>query len=172
MGAGCSSSSSQEGEGGRSLERRRRKHCCSLVGKGLKSVPPAPMEASNLLRLDLSGNQLSDLPRTLGKLVNLQQLLLRGNRLVGLPEQIGLCAALEEIYADRNRLVTLPPLGRGPLQITDTQIGRQPDAYGHACAWPLPSTAHPPREFLQGFLAICTPSRAACSHLVTACAVE
>ena len=106
MGNGCSSAQMSECE--KALERGRENHWCSLAGKGLKCVPPPAMEASTLLRLDLSRNMLRELPHTLGKLVNLQALFLRENRLVSLPEEIGLCVALEEIHADSNRLTALP----------------------------------------------------------------
>ncbi len=170
MGAVCSSS--QQREGDRALEQRRLKYCCSLADKGLKSVPPAAMESSNLLRLDLSHNQLCELPHTLGKLVNLQELLLPGNRLVGLPEQIGLCIALEKIQAANNRLATLPDsvgdLSRlRVLGLRDNLMQTVPSALGRCRQLRTLDVSLAPVP-----LSICAPSHAVRSHLMAPCVIE
>ena len=63
---------------------------------------------TKLTRLNLSGNQLSELPAEIGQLTQLQTLTLNDNRLIELPAEIGQLTNLREIHLDNNRLRELP----------------------------------------------------------------
>lgn len=72
--------------------------------------------------LDLSGNELAELPPQIGKLTQLKKLILSkheyddkgsyirtvGNRLSTLPPEIGLLVQLEELQIVKNQLSSLP----------------------------------------------------------------
>lgn len=61
-----------------------------------------------LVYVDLSNNQLLQLPRDIGRLVELQVLNISGNKLKELPQSIGSLAKLQELNCSSNRLRELP----------------------------------------------------------------
>jgi Leucine-rich repeat (LRR) protein len=70
-----------------------------------------PEELGQLKRLEvvhLQGNRLRALPRSLGQLTALRQLTIHGNQLTTLPDSIGQLAALESLDASHNALRSLP----------------------------------------------------------------
>jgi len=58
--------------------------------------------------LDLSGEDLSLLPKEIGQLKGLETLHLRDNCLVSVPKEIGQLKALQVLHLDNNRLVSVP----------------------------------------------------------------
>ena len=63
---------------------------------------------SHLRELELSNNQLPELPASIGQLTNLEELSLYRNRLISLPPEIGLLGELEKLDLSNNRLTSLP----------------------------------------------------------------
>ena len=62
----------------------------------------------SLVLLDLSGNELVQLPSSIGNLVALETLRLARNRLVTLPHAIGNLRVLSQLELDHNRLEDIP----------------------------------------------------------------
>jgi internalin A len=84
-----------------------------LSGKQLAQLPPEIGELSHLEQLDLSKNLLTELPTEIGKLTRLKRLELSENRLSVLPLAIGKLKNLEGLDLRSNRLTALPSeLGR------------------------------------------------------------
>ncbi len=74
----------------------------------------------NLLKLDLSGLDLSQIPVELGQLTNLQQLYLSNNQLSQVPVELGQLTNLQVLLLDNNpSLLTLPPeiVARGTTEM-------------------------------------------------------
>jgi Leucine-rich repeat (LRR) protein len=103
----------------------------ALTDLGLKTLPEAPGDLTDLRKLDLSGNRLQEIPDflygltvleeldlgnnrisrlepALGKLTRLVVLDLSENRLTGLPEEIGALTQLRECHLYSNKLQDLP----------------------------------------------------------------
>ena len=58
--------------------------------------------------LDLTNNNIEELPESLGELTCLKALWLTSNKLKTLPNSVGNMKNLEELYANQNRLKKLP----------------------------------------------------------------
>jgi hypothetical protein len=99
-----------------------------LSNMGLMSVPSLVFDAlPNLVRLDLSSNELVALPPEVGKLRNLEQLWLNDNPLESLPDEIESCTALRVVDLRDTLLTHLPvALGRLPaiieLALSNTRL--------------------------------------------------
>jgi hypothetical protein len=74
----------------------------------LTELPDSIGNLSNLQVLSLHLNKLTGLPNTIGNLINLQVLKLGRNKLAGLPDSIGNLVNLQELWLDDNRLTGLP----------------------------------------------------------------
>lgn len=82
----------------------------SLRRLGLQALPDHVPSLGFLTSLDLSGNQLAELPPAwLYDATRLQRLILAGNRLTALPANIGQAAALRLLDVSGNRLRAIPP---------------------------------------------------------------
>jgi len=80
-----------------------------LSGQQLSELPDSVLNRNDIVILNLSNNQLTGLPAGIGKLVNLEILNIENNRLESLPGEISQLKNLREIRANNNRLATLPP---------------------------------------------------------------
>jgi CCR4-NOT transcription complex subunit 6 len=70
----------------------------------LKTRPPTIGQLRNLRHLDLSGNDLTELPDEIGMLTNLQKLLIFDNNLHTLPYEMGYLYHLETLGIEGNPL--------------------------------------------------------------------
>jgi hypothetical protein len=66
------------------------------------------MDVRHVIQLDLSYNNLTDIPECIGNFINLQVLYLHDNKLTTLPESICNLTNLEELCLAFNKLTTLP----------------------------------------------------------------
>ncbi|MEL0628265.1 leucine-rich repeat-containing protein kinase family protein [Psychromonas aquatilis] len=97
-----------------------------------------PMEiltlADSLEVLDLSNNQLSDIPSEIKQLTKLKILFASNNLFTVLPASIGQCPALEMIGFKSNQITTVPetalPLPLRWLILTDNKITQLPQTLG------------------------------------------
>ncbi|MBP9864650.1 leucine-rich repeat domain-containing protein [Patescibacteria group bacterium] len=81
----------------------------NLSGKGLTSIPMDVFSRTNLLKLDLSQNELTGAPQSqIGQLKNLTTLNLSKNNLTGLPAELGQLSKLEVLNVSNNKLTGLP----------------------------------------------------------------
>lgn len=74
----------------------------------IANVPDELGNLKKLTHLNLSFNPLVELPTTLGELVNLRKLELRNGDLVDLPTGLGQLKSLSSLRLDRNHLTSLP----------------------------------------------------------------
>lgn len=100
---------------------------------GLRHFPTELFDLADTLEvLDLSGNQLSELPPDLGRLHRLQALFCSGNPFTTLPPALGDCAELSQVGFRGCGLVDVPeaalPTRLRWLTLTDNHISTLPPA--------------------------------------------
>ncbi|WP_457419623.1 leucine-rich repeat-containing protein kinase family protein [Roseateles sp. P5_E7] len=103
---------------------------------GLRELPQEIYAlADTLEELDLSGNELDDLPRDLARLHRLRVIFCSNNRFTRLPEVLGRCAALEMVGFKANQITDVPAAALPPqlrwLTLTANRIAELPDELGH-----------------------------------------
>ncbi|MGK7930025.1 MAG: leucine-rich repeat domain-containing protein [Microcystaceae cyanobacterium] len=81
-----------------------------LSNNQLSELPQEIAQLSQLQQLDLSNNQLSELPPIFAQLSQLQQLDLSNNQLSKLPPEIAQLPQLQGLYLSNNQLSELPPI--------------------------------------------------------------
>ena len=79
-----------------------------LSGNQLTSVPAEIGQLTSLDRLWLDGNQLTSLPAEIGQLTSLTELNLGGNQLTSVPTEIGQLTSLRSLNLGQNQLTSLP----------------------------------------------------------------
>ncbi|NVK75041.1 MAG: protein kinase [Oceanospirillaceae bacterium] len=105
------------------------------LSEGLTTFPKPIFDLADSLEiLDLSNNQLCDLPEDLSRLKKLRILFCSNNRFTHLPEVLGQCENLEMIGFKNNQIssvssASLPTLTRW-LILTDNHIESLPDDFG------------------------------------------
>jgi len=102
---------------------------------GLEQFPPEIFTLADTLEvLDLSGNQLSELPPDLARLHRLRILFCSDNRFTQLPPALGACAQLEMVGFKANPIADVPGAALPPalrwLILTDNRIETLPDEIG------------------------------------------
>jgi len=81
----------------------------NLSNQGLTSIPSYVFSRTNLTRLDLSNNRLTNAPQSqIGQLKELVYLDLSKNALTGLPAELGQLKKLETLNVSDNQLTGLP----------------------------------------------------------------
>ncbi|EMO55920.1 leucine-rich repeat domain-containing protein [Leptospira noguchii] len=75
-----------------------------LSGQELTTLPKEIGQLKNLRELSLKWNQLVTLPKEIGRLQNLQALYLRDNQFTILPQEIGQLENLRELRLGNNQL--------------------------------------------------------------------
>lgn len=105
------------------------------LSEGLTTFPEAIFDLADSLEiLDLSNNQLCDLPEDLSRLKKLRIFFCSNNRFTHLPDVLGQCESLEMIGFKNNQIssvssASLPTLTRW-LILTDNEITSLPDDFG------------------------------------------
>ena len=79
-----------------------------LSNNNLDELPESIGLLTNLVRLELGSNNLEYLPESIGNLTNLERLELGSNNLEYLPESIGNLTKLEYLDLESNNLTSLP----------------------------------------------------------------
>ncbi|GAA4295101.1 leucine-rich repeat-containing protein kinase family protein [Nibribacter koreensis] len=103
---------------------------------GLTHFPREILTLADTLEvLDLSGNQLSDLPEEVARLTRLKVVFLSNNPFTEFPAVLGKCSALEMIGFKACQLETVPenaiPISCRWLILTDNKITRLPASIGN-----------------------------------------
>jgi len=106
------------------------------LSAGLTEIPEALLELGDTLEiLDLSGNELSDLPEAFERMRALRILFLSKNRFEHVPEVLARLPALEMIGFKSNRIATLSPTCLPPrtrwLILTDNRFEELPETLGN-----------------------------------------
>jgi hypothetical protein len=106
-----------------------------LVGCGLSAVPPEIFSLADSLEiLDLSRNQLTQLPAELPRLKRLRILFASENAFTELPAVLGQCPQLEMVGFKSNRITQVPeealPQRLRWLILTDNALTQLPDSLG------------------------------------------
>lgn len=125
------------------LEQLRTGKLCGArhlkLSENLVEFPPEILSLKETLEvLDLTGNQLSELPDELAEFSKLRIIFCSENRFTKLPEVLGLCPALTMLGFKANRIATvsakaLPAVLRW-LILTDNAIESLPDELGQCDA--------------------------------------
>ncbi|MDV3351612.1 COR domain-containing protein [Leptothoe sp. LEGE 181152] len=89
-----------------------------LSGLELTSVPKELGQLTNLTRLYLSQNQLTSVPKELGQLTNLMVLYLSQNQLTSMPKELGQLTNLMVLYLSQNQLTSVPKELRQLVNLT------------------------------------------------------
>ncbi|MFA6307296.1 MAG: leucine-rich repeat domain-containing protein [Patescibacteria group bacterium] len=85
------------------------KDSLDLSGQGLQQVDQSVFKKTNLLKLDVSNNQLTGaLPSQINQLQRLQVLNASNNKMTGVPAEIGQLSNLIELNLANNQLTGLP----------------------------------------------------------------
>lgn len=105
------------------------------ISAGLKNIPKEVFLLADCLEvLDLSNNDISDLPDDMASLQNMRILFLSNNQFERIPAILARCPKLEMISFKSNNLVTVDedvlPLDTRWLILTDNKIQRLPDSMG------------------------------------------
>jgi len=96
---------------------------------------PDTLGLSNLTELDLSSNQITSIPEDLGQLSNLTLLDLNYNQITSIPEELGQLSNLTRLDLSRNQITSIPEnLGQlsnlTGLHLYDNQITSIPEELG------------------------------------------
>jgi Leucine-rich repeat (LRR) protein len=102
-------------------------------GNQLRALPSEIGLLVRLLQLGLSENQFQALPREIGQLTQLIELDVSANQLQALPSEIGQLVRLSNLYISDNQLTTLPPAisqltGLIELDVSSNQLQSLPPA--------------------------------------------
>lgn len=105
------------------------------LSENLTSFPHEILSLADSLEiLDLSNNQLSDLPKEIAQLSKLKILFASNNLFTALPSTIGLCPALEMVGFKSNKIAHVPeasmPIALRWLILTDNEITHLPNSVG------------------------------------------
>ncbi|MGL6051515.1 MAG: leucine-rich repeat-containing protein kinase family protein, partial [Aeromonas salmonicida] len=121
------------------LEQLRAGELCGArhlkLCENLTEFPPEILSLKETLEvLDLTGNQLSELPDELAEFSKLRIIFCSENNFTELPEVLGLCPALTMVGFKANQISTVPaaslPVGLRWLILTDNAIAQLPDELG------------------------------------------
>ncbi|MFQ2102495.1 leucine-rich repeat-containing protein kinase family protein [Aeromonas sanarellii] len=125
------------------LEQLRAGKLCGArhlkLAEGLTVFPPEILSLKETLEvLDLTGNQLSELPDGLAECKKLRILFCSENRFTELPEVLGRCPALTMVGFKANRIEVVSPTSLPTklrwLILTDNEIESLPDELGQCNA--------------------------------------
>lgn len=106
--------------------RRNRSHDLDLSSQNLTELPESISQLTHLQTLFLYGNQLTSLPESIGQLTKLKALSLNNNQLTLLPESIGQLTQLQLLRLNNNQLTSLPEsIGQLTQLRTLSLIGNQ-----------------------------------------------
>jgi len=105
------------------------------ISQSLSALPEDILSLADSLEiLDLSNNQLRELPNSLSKLKKLKIIFLSNNQFEVLPEVLGQCEHLEMIGIKSNKIHTVPSNSLPPklrwLTLTDNKIETLPNSLG------------------------------------------
>ena len=92
----------------------------------LVGLPTSIQRLTELERLYLDGNKLTELPAEIGDLKDLRWLWVNFNQLVGLPTSIQRLTKLEFLYLDRNKLTELPTEISDLRKLSELSVSHNP----------------------------------------------
>jgi internalin A len=107
----------------------------NLSGLDLTMIPKPVFQLANLEVLELVSNQLTAIPEALSRLTKLQKLYLGNNQISVIPRWVGQLANLREFHLSNNQIAAIPEaLGQlaslRKLHLSDNQIAAIPEALG------------------------------------------
>ncbi|MEG3883412.1 COR domain-containing protein, partial [Microcoleus sp. herbarium19] len=107
----------------------------NLSNNQIAEIPEVVGKLPNLTQLNLGSNQIAEIPEVLGKLSNLTQLDLSRNQIAEIPEFVGKLSNLTQLYLDFNQISEIPEfVGKlsnlTQLGLSDNQIVKIPEVMG------------------------------------------
>lgn len=130
------------------------------LSASLTHLPPALLDLADTLEvLDLSGNQLTELPDWLDRFTRLRVLFASNNPFTVLPEVLGALPALSMVGFKANRITHVPAAALAPtlrwLILTDNALSELPEAIGRCLPMQKLMLAGNRLRALPGSLAAC-----------------
>jgi Leucine-rich repeat (LRR) protein len=113
-----------------------------LTSQQLTELPDSALSRTDITTLNVSNNQLTTLPASIAKLTKLEVINVENNRLESLTPEISQLKNLREIHANNNRMASLPDeLGTmNQLKILDVSGNNIPSSQVDALKAKLSST--------------------------------
>jgi len=105
--------------------QRTRATQLDLSYNDITDLPEAIVNLTQLESLDLRGSHLTQLPESIGNLTRLKSLNLYGNKLTKLPESIGELTQLKSLILSGNELIKLPESIKNLTQLPELDLSGQ-----------------------------------------------
>lgn len=80
----------------------------NLSYQNLTEIPAVVFEMENLKVLNLNNNKITEIPPEIGKLIHLEKLILSNNKIVDVADEIGHLKALKKLSLRTNKIDQLP----------------------------------------------------------------
>lgn len=114
----------------------------NLSNNNLTELPDCIDGFVNITQFNIQNNKISTLPSSIGNLTNLTYLNLSKNQLTGLPESIGKLLNVGQIDLNDNKIVSLPSsIGNmsklGVLNLDNNSLNTLPDNFSRLKLWQL-----------------------------------
>jgi internalin A len=105
----------------------------NLSQNQISEIPESLSQLTNLTELYLWGNQISEIPESLSKLTNLTELYLWQNQISGIPESLSKLTNLTELYLWQNQISEIPEslsqlTNLTELNLSQNQISEIPES--------------------------------------------
>ena len=114
------------------MEIKKHKMDIKILDLSFNNIKELPYDIGEFLNLEilcLSGNQLDTIPQEIKHLIKLKKLYIGFNQLISLPREINKLTNLEELYLYGNKIKTIPSL-QELIHLKELAIDKLPNYLG------------------------------------------